>query len=156
MQSIQLIRTAVGMLLMALVLSGCASSLSGGAYSRSQARGAQDVQLGTVQAAREVLIEGTKSGVGTISGGALGGIAGSSIGGGSRARAAAAIGGALLGGLLGAATEEGITRQRGVEVTVRLDSGRTLAVTQGADEVFSPGERVRVLTAYDGTTRVAH
>lgn len=155
MRNRQVVRMAA-IALLALALAGCASSVSGGAYSRSQTRGAQDVQYGTVQAIREVRIEGTKSGVGTVGGAALGGIAGSSIGGGGRTRAAGAIGGALLGGLLGSATEEGVTRQQGLELTVRLDGGRTIAVTQAADEYFNPGERVRVLTGYDGTTRVAH
>ena len=46
--------------------------------------------------------------------------------------------------------------QPGLEITVQLDNGRMLAVTQAADEPFYPGDRVRVLTGYDGTTRVAH
>lgn len=139
-----------------VTLSGCPASLSGSVYSREQARQAQEVQLGTVMAVRQVLIEGTKSNIGTASGAALGGIAGSTIGHGGRANAAGAIGGALAGGLLGAAVEEGVTRQTGLEITVRLDNGRTLAVTQAADELFRPNERVRVLTAVDGTARVSH
>lgn len=43
---------------------------------------------------------------------------------------------------------------RGVEVTVRLDNGRVVAITQGLDEVFNAGERVRVLTSADGQARV--
>ncbi len=31
---------------------------------------------------------------------------------------------------------------------------RPIAVTQAADESFYPGDRVRVLTGYDGTARV--
>lgn len=137
------------------VLSGCPASLSGNAYSRNQARVAQDVQTGTVQSVRQVLIEGTKSGIGAAGGAALGGIAANTLGGG-RGKAAATIGGALLGGVAGAAAEEGVTRQTGLEITVRLDSGRTVAVTQAADVVFSPGERVRVITAADGTSRVTY
>ncbi|NJN45518.1 MAG: glycine zipper 2TM domain-containing protein [Candidatus Competibacteraceae bacterium] len=143
----------VAVLLLGLLVSGCAPSLSGSAYSRSQARETQQVQFGIVEGVRNVLIEGTKSGVGTVSGAALGGLAGSTVGGG-RGKAAATIGGAVLGGLAGAATEEGVTRRRGLEITVRLDNGRFIAVTQEADEIFNPGERVRILTGYDGTTRV--
>lgn len=43
--------------------------------------------------------------------------------------------------------------QTGVEVTVKLDSGRTMAVVQGADISFAPGQRVRVMIG-QGTTRV--
>jgi outer membrane lipoprotein SlyB len=60
-----------------------------------------------------------------------------------------------LGGLGGAAAEEAVTRQRGVEITVKLDSGRMIAITQAADEEFKVGERVRVLSG-GGTTRVTH
>ena len=56
-----------------LALSGCPASMSGGSYTRGQARQAQDVQLGYVQNVRQVMIEGTKSGVGAVSGAALGG-----------------------------------------------------------------------------------
>jgi outer membrane lipoprotein SlyB len=139
----------------ALTLGGCASSLSGSAYPRSQARTLQDVQMGYVEAVRNVRLEGTKSGVGTVSGAALGGIAGSKIGSGTRANTAGAVGGAVLGGLAGAAAEEGLTRRTGIEITVRLDSGRVIAVTQAADEAFYAGDRVRVITAPDGTARVA-
>ncbi len=138
-----------------LVLSGCPASMSGGSYTRDQARQAQDVQLGYVESVRQVNIEGTKSGVGAISGAALGGVAGSNIGGG-RGQIAGAIGGAVLGGVAGAAIEEGVTRQPGLEITVRLDSGRMTAVTQAADEPFYPGDRVRLLIGPDGVARVAH
>lgn len=138
-----------------LVLSGCPASMSGGSYTRDQARQAQDVQLGYVESVRQVNIEGTKSGVGAVSGAALGGLAGSNIGGG-RGQIAGAIGGAVLGGVAGAAIEEGVTRQPGLEITVRLDSGRMTAVTQAADEPFYPGDRVRLLIGSDGVARVAH
>ena len=49
-----------------------------------------------------------------------------------------------------------MTAQPGLEITVRLDSGRVIAVTQGMDERFYQGDRVRVLTAPDGTVRVSH
>ena len=138
-----------------LVLSGCPASMSGGAYTRSQAREAQEVRLGYVESVRQVLIEGTRSGVGAVSGAALGGVAGSTIGRG-RGQVAGAIGGAVLGGLAGSAIEENATRQPGLEITVQLDNGRMVAVTQAADEPFYPGDRVRVLIGNDGTTRVAH
>ena len=138
-----------------LVLAGCPSSMSGAAYSRDQARLSQDVQFGTVQTVRHVLIEGTGTGIGALGGAAAGGVLASGIGGG-RGQSLAIIGGALLGGAAGAAAEEGMTRQAGLEIAVRLDNGRTIAVTQAADQMFSPGDRVRVLTGRDGTTRVSY
>jgi outer membrane lipoprotein SlyB len=138
------------------VLSGCASSLSGGAYSRDQARVAQEVEYGRVEAVRVVAIEGTKSNIGTGAGAIAGGVAGAGIGSGSTTRTVGALAGAIIGGMAGAAVEEGITRQDGLEITVRLDSGRTIAVVQAADVRFRPGDRVRVLYGRNGTTRVTY
>jgi outer membrane lipoprotein SlyB len=134
-------------------LSGCASSLSSGAYSRDSARQMQTVYYGTVESVRTVQIEGTKSGIGTGAGAVAGGVLGHEVGEGS-GKTLATLGGALLGGAAGAAVEEGVTRQPGYEITVRLDNGRTITVVQAADIAFSPGERVRVIEARDGTTRV--
>lgn len=149
-------RSGLGVLivLMLLTLTACPASLSGNVYSRHQARTLQTVDSGTVQSVRQVLIEGTTSNIGTASGAALGGIAASNIGAG-RGAAAASIGGALIGGFIGAAAEEGLTRQMGLEIIVRLDTGRIVAVTQAADELFRPGQRVRVLYG-NGTARVTH
>lgn len=138
-----------------LTLTGCPSSMSGSAYGRHQVREAQDVELGFVENVRPVLIEGTQSGVGTMSGAALGGLAGSNIGKG-KGQIAGAIGGAVVGGLIGSAIEEEATRRPGVEITVQLESGRMIAVTQEDDEPFYRGDQVQVLIGYDGTARVTH
>ncbi|TCV86447.1 glycine zipper 2TM domain-containing protein [Sulfurirhabdus autotrophica] len=135
-------------------LGGCASSMSGSAYSRSQARQVQEVQMGVVESVRQVQIEGTKTPVGTGAGAIVGGVAGSNIGGGKGSTIGTVLG-AVAGGLAGSAVEEGVTRKTGLEITVKLDNGRMFAVTQEADEVFRPGERVRVLTG-GGVTRVTH
>ena len=136
------------------LLFGCASGTGGKDYSREQTRVVQEVQMGVVEAVREVNIEGTKSPVGAGAGAVVGGVAGSTVGGGKGSVVGAAVG-AVLGGLGGAAAEEAITRNKGVEITVKLDSGRLIAVTQTADESFQVGDRVRILTG-GGTTRVSH
>jgi outer membrane lipoprotein SlyB len=59
------------------------------------------------------------------------------------------------GGLLGQAAEEGVTGGKGLEITVRLDNGSLVAITQAADEEFRPGERVRILSG-GGVSRVTH
>lgn len=137
-----------------LLLAGCPAGLGGKDYSRSQARTVQEVQMGVVESVREVLIEGTKTPVGAGAGAVVGGVAGSTVGGGKGSVVGATVG-AVLGGLGGAAAEEAVTRQKGVEITVKLDSGRMLAITQAADEQFRVGDRVRVLSG-SGTTRVTH
>lgn len=137
-----------------VVMSGCAPSMQGDVYQGGAAMRPQTVELGVIESMRFVQIEGTQTGVGAVGGAALGGVAGSAIGAGTGS-VAAAIGGAILGGLAGNAIERDTTKRNGVEVTVRLDSGRLLAIVQqDAGEAFRPGDRVRVLS--DGyTTRVA-
>jgi len=136
----------------AILLTGCPAGLGSKDYSREQARTVQEVQMGVVESVRTVNIEGTKSAVGAGAGAVVGGVAGSKVGGG-KGSVIGATAGAVLGGLGGAAAEEAITRQDGLEITVKLDSGRMIAVTQAADEEFRVGDRVRVLTG-GGTTRV--
>lgn len=135
-------------------LVGCASGTGGKDYSRAQTRAAQEVQMGIVESVREVNIEGTKTPIGAGAGAVVGGVAGSTVGSGKGSVVGAAVG-AVLGGLGGAAIEEGATRNKGVEITVKLDSGRLIAITQSADETFQVGDRVRVLSG-GGATRVSH
>ncbi|MDP1646151.1 MAG: hypothetical protein Q8L71_11735 [Thiobacillus sp.] len=135
-----------------LLLAGCPAGLGGKDYSRSQARTVQEVQMGVVESVREVNIEGTKTPIGAGAGAVVGGVAGSTVGGGRGSVVGAAVG-AVLGGVGGAAAEEAVTRQKGVEITVKLDSGRLIAITQTADQEFRVGDRVRVLSG-GGVTRV--
>ncbi len=137
-----------------LLLAGCAGGLGGGDYERGQTRGVQEVQMGVVESVREVKLEGTKSGIGSTAGAVVGGVAGSEIGHGKGAVVGSVLG-AVVGGVAGAAVEEGATRQKGVEITVKLDGGRMIAVTQAADEEFKVGDRVRILSG-GGVTRVTH
>ena len=140
----------------ALALAGCAPLIRGDSYHRGQAMRAQSVELGIVESVRPVTIEGYPSGAGTATGAVIGGVGGSQIGGSPGAHFAGAILGALIGGAIGNAVERDGSRVNGAQVTVRLDTGRLLAVVQeGAPEGFRPGDRIRVLS--DGyTTRVTH
>lgn len=143
-----------GLVATAVLLAGCAQpGLGGGNYTRGQVRGEQSVRLGTVEAVRDVVIDARDTGTGTLAGAALGGVAGSTVGGGSRANAVGAIAGAVVGGLIGNAVEKNSNDRRGVEVTIRLEGGKLIAITQEKDEEFRVGDRVRIL-AGQGTTRV--
>ncbi len=135
------------------LLAGCASSKSGEVYSRDQARQSMTVHLGTVEFVKEVQVEGSKSGLGAAAGGIIGGVAGSTIGGG-KGSTLAALGGAIGGALVGNVAEEKVTNFNGLEITVKLDDGKVIATVQENDVMFAVGDRVRVLTARDGTTRV--
>ncbi len=142
-------------LVLCIFLAACAPSRSGKVYSRDQARATHSVEMGTVERVEDVQIEGTKTPVGTVAGAATGGVLGSTIGSGS-GRAVATVLGAVAGGVAGSAVEEGVTRKAGLEITVRLDSGKTIVIVQEADEMYYIGDRVRVVSGSDGTTRVRH
>jgi outer membrane lipoprotein SlyB len=140
--------------LTAAMLAGCAENLGGGSYRREEARREQNVRMGMVESVREVQIEGTRTPIGPVAGAVVGGIAGSTVGGGHGSDIAAVLG-AVAGAVAGQAIEQGTTRRTGVEITVKLDSGALVAIVQEADEVFKPGDRVRILS--DGlTSRVTH
>ncbi len=147
---------SIGMAAMAaLVLAGCASGLGSGDYERREARKVYEVKMGVVEAVRQVRLEGTETGVGTAAGGVVGGVAGSGVGGG-KGKIIGAVLGAVAGGMAGAAVEEGVTRKQGLELTVRLDTGRTIAVTQeDSGEDFRVGDRVRVMES-SGQARISH
>lgn len=146
--------TALPLLLLLILLGGCASSKSGDVYTRDQARREQTIRMATIESIREVVLEGTKSPVGTVAGAAVGGIAGSTLGGGKGSAVAAVIG-AVAGGIAGAAIEEGVTRKLAMEITVKMDNGQMIAIVQEGDpREFRPGDRVRIISSY-GESRIS-
>jgi len=149
-------RTALLSTLAAMVLlSACAApSSSGTVYSASEARREQIVRMGVVESVREVSIQREPSGVGTIAGAVVGGIAGSDIGKGKGSSVGSVLG-AVVGGMAGSAIENQTKLVKGFELTVRLDSGELRAYVQEADEQFKPGDRVRLVST-GGTVRVTH
>jgi outer membrane lipoprotein SlyB len=139
--------------LLMVVTAGCApKSMSGDVYSRERAMKVQAIEYGQVVEVRQVLIEGTKSGLGALGGGALGGALGSGVGRGAGGTIAV-VGGAIAGAVAGSAVEESATKQTGVEITVRMDAGNTIALVQGLDPPVYPGDRVRIVHNPDGSAR---
>ncbi len=142
---------AAAMLIMA---AGCASS-SSNVYTHEQAMQAQTVDTGTVESVKSVIIQAAER---PVAGGAIGGVTGGVIGstiGKGHGRSVATVVGALTGAALGATIENKAETKNGFEIVVNLDSGRTIVVVQEADVPMFPGDRVRVLTAPDGTTRIS-
>ncbi|MCM2679659.1 glycine zipper 2TM domain-containing protein [Echinimonas agarilytica] len=131
------------------LIAGCVpSSQTGQDYSRNEARKVQQVQIGQVLDMQTVNIEGTKSGAGTVAGGALGGVAGSAVGGG-KGKDIATVVGAIAGAAVGAAAEESMTRQQAIEYTIRLENGKVISVVQASAENEIPiriGDSVKLLS----------
>ena len=142
--------TVAGLL---LGIAACATPSSPNVYSRSDAMQAWNVAGGEVVDVQAVQIDGTHSVIGTAGGGYVGYEVGRSLGHGSGAAVAGAVG-TVAGAVAGRAVETAATRQSGLQITVRLDGGETVAIVQSADIGFSAGERVKVLRRGNGQARV--
>lgn len=138
-----LIIVALGVL---AVGAGCTLPSTRRTVPRSQAGQLQTAEIGTVTSAREVNIEGERSQLGLIGGAATGAAAAKPAPGSGRGAAVAQAGGAVVGAIAGQAVEEVATRKVAQEITVQLDDGRTVVVTQEvSDGLFRDGDRVHVL-----------
>ncbi|OBU09436.1 hypothetical protein AYY19_10015 [Photobacterium aquimaris] len=146
---------AVVIIASTLGLAGCAANPYGNAYNVNDARQMQQVYYGTVVRTQAVTLNGNGNGIGTLAGGAIGGILGSGVGGGKGSEIAS-IGGALLGGFLGNEAGNQATKRNGVNLTIKMDSGRTVSIVQQVNPqvMFQAGERVQVNESADGTSRV--
>lgn len=131
----------VSIAMSAAFLAACSSApRDSRTFSRANAGQVQSVEMGTIQALRPVVIENESRTAATATGAVVGGVAAGPVG-------------AAAGGVAGRTISGGDTHA--VEFTVRLDSGRTIAVVQpGSVNDYRVGDRVRVTN--DGTTtRVA-
>ena len=140
------IGTFLSISLVCFSLTGCVSGLEGSSYSRSEARQIQQVEFGAVLSTKPVIIEGQRTDWGELSGVIIGGIAGSSVGEGKGQQIATTLG-AIGGAVAASVVEEKATRVQGLELTVKMDSGKILSIVQEVDEInqFQKGQRVRIL-----------
>ena len=137
-------------LLVVVVLAGCA----GGSY-HTEPLPVEPERGGVVVEVRAVPLGDRGGGIaGAVVGGGAGAAVGGSVGSG-RGSQAAAVAGAVAGTIAGSVLASNASRRDGLEITVRLDSGRQILVLQAEGETFKPGERVRVLSDRQGT-RVTH
>ena len=146
--------------LAAALLAGCASLPPGmtgqypnsaDVYTPGQAQQVQQVRLGVVLSVRSVQIAatGTQTGTGSAVGALVGGLLGHSVGGG-RGKTLATVAGAIGGGIGGNLVAQHAYTQPGLAITVKLDDGRLIDVTQAADVQIVPGERVQLISAFYG------
>jgi outer membrane lipoprotein SlyB len=132
--------------LSAFGILGCTFPSNGTVVPQSQAQVMHSLEKGTVLAVKEVVLEGDRSALGRWGGGAVGAAASAPDGriddtGGRLATAAGGVAGAIAG----EAVEEAVTRVPAQEITIQLDSGRTVMITQEAtDGLFRQGDRVQV------------
>ncbi len=137
-----------------VALTGCAmQSRSASVYRAGESSVEQTVRFGTIESIRQVTIQRDSKGIGVVAGGAVGGIAGSSVGDGRSGQVGAVLG-AVLGGIAGQAIEERANQVPGVEITVRLESGRLIAIVQEDDQSLRAGDKVR-LVGTGGSVRLS-
>jgi outer membrane lipoprotein SlyB len=121
--------------------------------NRYDAQRMSSVQDATVLSVRAVTLQGQDTGVGTVGGAVIGGIAGSNVGG-PRTGGIVGIVGAIAGGVIGNAAERNATKENGVELLLQLANGERRQITQGVgSDVFAPGEPVVIVTT-GGRVRV--
>ena len=136
-----------------------AASLTGCVVANPNTVSAYDAQRlstvtdATVLSVRPVTLQGRDTGVGTVSGAVIGGIAGSNVGG-PRTGGIVGIAGAVVGGLIGNAVERDATQQQAVEILLQLKNGDRRQVVQGiGTDSFAAGDPV-ILVTTGGRTRV--
>lgn len=138
-----------------LILSGCASNIPNqNRYKAEESGIEQSVRYGYIQSVKYVELDKGTTGVGMGTGAILGGIGGGHLGGGWGS-VALGVGGAVIGGIAGQAIEKQTSKTNGVELTIRLDSGKVIAITQPVEETFNVGDRVKLLNNGQ-RTRVSH
>jgi outer membrane lipoprotein SlyB len=134
------------------VLAGCTTT-SPDVISRNDAQRMSTVVDAVVLSTRNVVVDGTQSGLGAAVGSVAGGVAGSSVGG-SREAVVVGVLGAVVGGVIGNAVERSTTREEAVEVLVQLKNGERRSVVQAkAGETLAAGDAV-ILVTTGGKVRV--
>lgn len=165
------VRAVVVAVVAAVGLSACATGggLQGPVYgSQEQRQLSRSLLYGEVLEVKPVILQGKQAnvrgvGTGAVAGGALGVLAGGALGskvGGGTGKKLATAAGAVVGGAVGASVGnqvgERAAQRQGVEVVVRLQSGRIISALQEANphESFSVGAVVRA-TEYRGGWHVS-
>ena len=135
-------------------LAGCTAAPSSNRYSTTQAGTLQEVQFGTVVSVRPVMIEQNSSETGQVAGGIIGGVAGSEVGQG-KAQIVGSVAGAVAGSAIGSIIDRASDAKQGLEITVKLQNDKIVALAQIADEMFQVGDSVKILSS-NGKSRVVH
>lgn len=117
--------------------------------NREQIGKVQRIEYGTVENVISVMIEGERGQIGLLGGGLTGAAAGG-VGQGVGHDLARA-GGAVAGAVAGQAVEEAVTRKPALEMTIKLESGALVVVTQATPPAFKVGDRVAIANGGSGS-----
>ena len=130
-----------------VMLTTACSTTQGPLVKASESNRVQDTVYARIVSVRQVSVQGEGSLVGQGTGAILGGMLGNKVGGG-RGKIAGAILGAVGGAMAGNAVEKQVKTKQGVEIAVKLNDGREIAIVQDDQgEGFRQGETVRVVVS---------
>jgi outer membrane lipoprotein SlyB len=130
---------------MAVAAAACTTT-NPDVVSRHDAQRMSTVLDGTIVSVRDVVVDGTQSGLGGAAGGVIGGVAGSSLRG-NRESAIGGVIGAVVGGVVGNAVERVATKEDAVELIIQLSTGERRAIVQArGGESLNVGDAVMIVT----------
>jgi outer membrane lipoprotein SlyB len=134
-----------------LLAAGC-STTNPDVMQRGDAQRLSTVTDAVVLSVRDVVVDGSQSGIGAAAGGIAGSVAGGSVGG-RRESTIVGVLGAVVGGAVGNAVERAATREEAQEIIVQLPGGdrRALVQARGAEKL-APGDAV-LLVSNNGKVR---
>ena len=129
------------------MLSGCSSIMSANTYKDISTQKILSFSDGTVVDVRKITIEPSATGFGAIIGGVLGGLTTSHMSKNSSSSGQTLVTaiGATVGFLAGNAIEKLSGTKEGLELLIKLNSGKKFVIIQDAEVPFSIGQRIRVL-----------
>jgi outer membrane lipoprotein SlyB len=136
-------RSCLAALLLLIPLAACGPSYSPNTYASNAAQQAAKTDQGIIIGVRPVFISAAGT-VGTVTGGAAGGIAGAQVGSGP-VSAFSALGGSLLGGIAGSAVEHASDDTTAFEYIVKKTNGDLVSVTQKDAKPLAVGLKVLVI-----------
>jgi len=135
------------------VLAAC-STTSPDVIKPENAQRMSQVEDAVVLNVRPVVIEGSQSGGGAVTGGVLGGVAGMGASSNNRSSAMIGVAGAVVGAVVGNAVERFGTREDAIEILLQTANGQRRSIVQAkGNETFNPGDAV-ILVTTGGKTRV--
>lgn len=107
------------------------------------------VKKGIVTSVKNVAVMGPKG----RAGGTVGSLAGSILG--SSIPVAGSLIGSMIGGAVGSEADKEFSKKPGLEITLQLDNGEKVTVTQLAETAFKKGDKVNLLIE-NNKGRVTH
>ncbi|WP_294771738.1 hypothetical protein [uncultured Rhodoferax sp.] len=142
-----------GSVAVVLALAACASS-SPDVIQRGDAQRLAQVQDGVVLSVRNVVVDGSQSGIGAAVGGVVGAIGGSAGSGVQREAQVLGVLAGVAGAAAGNAIERFSTKEDAVEILVQLKGGDRRAIVQAkGSEQLAAGDAV-ILVTTGGKVRV--